>query len=227
MKLSHFAQALTLALIAVTAYLAWQAQEDSSKANAKMDLFTQQQKAVQQAQTQAAGNPVPGLTTPLVPATTPLAPLPSAEVSTAAKAKESAASLPPLPGPLPEVKPASKPAAQAASKPAGSPAAAVAPTAGDMPLLTPLQRRIKDSPAMGKVKQTFLEQGFVALDVGSKGGLKTGLKFDLRRESAIVGRVTITEVDEAEAVADLDPKSVPEGVKVQAGDELISVVLEH
>jgi len=31
--------------------------------------------------------------------------------------------------------------------------------------------------------------------------------------------------EEAEAIADLDPKSVPAGMSVKAGDELISVVL--
>jgi hypothetical protein len=116
-------------------------------------------------------------------------------------------------------------ATKSAGSTAGSPAATTAPAPSEVPLLTPLQRRVKDSPAVGKVKEAVAEQGFVALDVGSKSGLKKGLKLDLRREASIVGRVTVTDVEESESIADLDLKSIPEGVKIQPGDELISVVL--
>lgn len=119
--------------------------------------------------------------------------------------------------------PAEKPAATAS---AGSPAPSVA-TVPSTPLLTPLQRRIKDSPSIGRVKEAVADQGFVTLDVGKKAGLKEGLKFDLRRDAAVVGRVTITIAEDGEAVADVDPKTIPQGIKVQAGDELISVVLDR
>ena len=108
---------------------------------------------------------------------------------------------------------------------AGTPAPAVA-AAPDAPLpLTPLQRRVKDSPSLGKVKEVVADQGFVTLDAGTKQGVQKGLKFDLRRDSAVVGRISISDVEETEAVADLDPKSVPAGVTVKAGDEVISVIL--
>lgn len=222
MKLSHFAQALTLALIAVTAYLAWQAQQEASKANAKVDQFTQQQKAVAAAQAEASASLVPGLATPMpmaapAPSASSLPPLPAAPTPAPAR-------MPALPGPLPAV---AEPPIQTASRPAGSPAATVAPAPSDMPQLTPLQRRVKSSPALGKVKEALIEQGFVALDVGSKSGVKAGMKLDLRRDSAIVGRITVTSVEEGESIADLDLKSVPAGVKVQVGDELISIVLDR
>lgn len=77
------------------------------------------------------------------------------------------------------------------------------------------------------MKEAVADQGFVTLDVGKKAGLKEGLKFDLRRDAAVVGRVTITIAEDGEAVADVDPKTIPQGIKVQAGDELISVVLDR
>jgi hypothetical protein len=92
-------------------------------------------------------------------------------------------------------------------------------------VLTPLQRRVKDAPSIGAVKEFVADQGFVTLAAGTKNGLKEGMKFDLRREASVVGRVTITMAEEAEAIADLDSKSVPAGMTVKAGDELISVVL--
>ena len=245
MKLSHFAQALTLALIAVTAYLAWQAQEESSKANAKMDQFTQQHRALAAAQADASASLVPGLTTPLAmpsSATAPssLPPLPTVQAAPAPvpapvappapislPAPQTAlapapAAVPQLPGPLPEV------AAKPASVPAGSPVASTTPAPSTVEaVLTPLQRRVKSSPLIGKVKEALMEQGFVAVDVGTKHALRKGMKLDLRRDSAIVGRITVTDVEENEAIADLDLKSIPSGVKVQAGDELISVVLDR
>jgi hypothetical protein len=264
MKLSHFAQALTLALVAVTAWLAYQAQEESARTTAKLEQLTQRQQATAaaQAEAKAAASLMPGLATPLpmtpsaasslppLPKIAP-APAPAAPVAPAAPATADIVP-PPLPGPPPA--PGSKkpkvaetpspapaatpsPAPVAAAKPttpppaptvgaAGSPAPTVA-AAPSMPLLTPLQRRIKDSPAIAKVKEAVPDQGFVTLDAGTKAQLKAGLKFDLRRDSAVVGRVTISAVEENEAVADVDPKTIPEGVKVQAGDEVISVVLDR
>lgn len=243
MKLSHFAQALTLVLIAVTAYLSWQAQQEASKASAKVDQFTQQQRAVASAQAEASASLVPGLATPMsmpapAPSASSLPPLPAAPPAAApapvvASAPVQAIAAAPVPS-VPSAAPApvaSKPSspgltpATPVSRPAGSAPIAVAPAPSPMPLITPLQRRVKDSPALGKVKEALMEQGFVALDVGSKNGLKAGLKLDLRRDSAIVGRVTVTSVEEGEAIADLDVKSIPPGVKVQPGDELISIVL--
>lgn len=264
MKLSHIAQALTLALVAVTAWLAYQAQQESALTTAKLEMFTQQQKA-NTAQAEASAALIPGLATPLSsPATAgSLPPLPQVTAPAPATAskpetKVSANPLdivpPPLPGPMPapgsakKVEPPAPPAtapapavastpAPAAPAPAAPPSAPAAGTAGGpapaiappptAPLFTPLQRRIKDSPALAKVKEAVADQGFVTLDAGTKAGLKQGLKFDLRRDAAVVGRVTISVVEESEAVADLDPRSVPAGMTVQAGDELISVVLDR
>ena len=263
MKLSHIAQALTLALVAVTAWLAYQAQKESASTTAKLEQFTQQQQKAITAQAEASAALIPGLATPLAsPATAgSLPPLPQVTTPTPAATKPEANPLdivpPPLPGPMPAPgsakkveapAPASPPApavastpAPATSAPAGTPAAPPAPpsagTAGGpapalappptAPLFTPLQRRIKDSPALAKVKEAVADQGFVTLDAGTKAGLKQGLKFDLRRDAAVVGRVTISVVEDSEAVADIDPRSVPAGMTVQAGDELISVVLDR
>ncbi|MDB6120217.1 MAG: hypothetical protein JWO08_3998, partial [Verrucomicrobiaceae bacterium] len=59
---------------------------------------------------------------------------------------------------------------------------------------------------------------------GSKQGLKEGQKFDVRRDASVVGRIRVSSVDETEAVADLDVKSVPSGVTLRAGDEVIGMV---
>lgn len=90
--------------------------------------------------------------------------------------------------------------------------------------MTPLQRHVKESPALGKVVEAVPEQGFVVLDTTSKQNVKTGMLFDLRRDAAIVGRVTVSAVEDTGTVANLDPKSVPAGISVQTGDEVIAVI---
>lgn len=210
MKLSHIAQVLTLALLIITSYLAWQARDESIKAGTKVDLQTRQFREIvaQAAAQQASPNLVPGLVTPLSApsgASTSLPPLPSAPP---------AASI---------TSPASTLGPAMTTAPAGSaPSAPAVPT--DAPL-TPLQRRVKDAPSIGAVKEYVAEQGFVTLAAGKKNGIKEGMKFDLRRDASVVGRVTISIAEDSEAVADLDPKSVPAGVTVKTGDEIIAVVL--
>ena len=212
MKLATLAQVLTVALLIITSYLAWQARDESIKASTKVDLQVQQIREVlaQAAAQQASPNLVPGLATPMsMPVATPasLPPLPS----TAAPASSSVTMA------------AAAPSATVATAPAGSaPSAPVTPAA---PALTPLQRRVKDAPSIGAVKEYVAEQGFVTLAAGKKNGIKEGMKFDLRRDAAVVGRVTISIAEDNEAVADLDPKSVPAGVTVKSGDEIIAVVL--
>jgi hypothetical protein len=90
--------------------------------------------------------------------------------------------------------------------------------------MTPLQRHVKESPALGKVVEAVPDQGFVVLDTTSKQNVKAGMLFDLRRDAAIVGRVTVSAVEDTGTVANLDPKSLPAGISVQAGDEVIAVI---
>jgi hypothetical protein len=210
MKLSHIAQVLTLALLIITSYLAWQARDESIKAGTKVDLQTRQFREIvaQAAAQQASPNLVPGLVTPL---SAPLG---------------ASTSLPSLPSASPAASvtvPAPTPAPAMTTAPAGSaPSVPAAPVEAP---LTPLQRRVKDAPSIGTVKEYVAEQGFVTLAAGKKNGIKEGMKFDLRRDASVVGRVTISIAEDSEAVADLDPKSVPAGVTVKTGDEIIAVVL--
>lgn len=233
MKLAHFAQGLTLALLVCTAYLAWQAQQEAASANAKFEKLTRQAESALKVSDQLQEGLVPGLTTPVqLPSAPSVSAKPAVADATPAKEPElTKEMLPPLPKPLklpptPDFTPPPRPAV-ADTGSAGTPAPVVA-AKPEAPLpLTPLQRRVKEAPSIGKVKEVVLDQGFVTLDAGTKHNVQKGTKFDLRREAAVVGRITVTDADEAEAVADLDPKSVPAGVTVQAGDEVISVMLDR
>ncbi|MCB1227336.1 MAG: hypothetical protein KDK99_16075, partial [Verrucomicrobiales bacterium] len=59
---------------------------------------------------------------------------------------------------------------------------------------------------------------------GSDQGITSGMTFNLRRGSAIVGQVRIGSIIEAtESVADIIAGSLPVGVTPKEGDELIQI----
>lgn len=208
MKMLYLSVTLMLALLAATAYLAMQARDEAVKANVKMDLFTQQQRAVA-AQNQSAEVQLP-------PPEAPVA----ASVSPAPKASLPAGSAPSVSAPVSPARPLTAAAGSPAVIDTPAPAAAEAP-------LTPAQRLVKSAPSIAKVKEFVADQGFVVLSAGSKQGLSEGVKFDLRRDASVVGRIKISSVDEVESIANLDFKSVPAGVTVQAGDEVIGMVRQN
>ena len=228
MKLTHIAQVLTLALLVVTTYLAMQARNESVKSRAADEQravqMTQQLQAIA-AQSAATVTLPPAIPTPAlaaIPAPTPapvhVAPRPSSTASAGPVALPEPKPAPASAGsPAPPI-PEPRPATPKASSPAPVPALA------DVPL-TPLQRRVKNSPSLGKVKEFQPDQGFVVLSAGSKQGLKPGLTLDLRRDASVVGRIIVSSVEDTESVADVNFKSVPAGVTILPGDEIIGVVL--
>jgi len=211
MKLTHIAQGLTLLLVIVTVWLAWQANEESKKANAKMDRLTAQATSMGSF-SQAAFEQ--GSLLPPVAAPAPAAPEPESPPASASFS----------PG-IPVV----NPAPPAVSEPTGAELAraslpAPAPTGLAPGELTPLQKRVKDAPSLGKVQDFVAEHGFVTFQVVADSGLKPGMQFDLRREASVVGRIKIDIIEGTDVIANLDPKSLPAGVTVQKGDEIISVI---
>lgn len=210
MRLTHFAQALTLILLGITGYLAWEGQQAAKGAKEEL-AFVKKQKGAEQ-----AASPEPSSMIPLPSAP---APAPAASITP-----------PPSPGtiapqPLPD-----EIMAGAGTLPGGGltvpKVVAEAEAKGiSTNTLTPSQQQVLTAKPVAKVKTVVKEQGFVVLDGGSKAGLAKGLKFEIRRGSAVLAKVTVTDaVEENEAVADLDFASIPTGVSIEPGDELIAPV---
>ena len=88
--------------------------------------------------------------------------------------------------------------------------------------LTTIQRRIAAAPAIARVKQYAVKEGMLVLDRGTNVGLKPGDQFALRRKTAQIGRLRISEtIETGECVADIMPNSMPPGMLPEAGDEVI------
>ena len=90
------------------------------------------------------------------------------------------------------------------------------------PQYNPLQAKIKNLPAMAKIKTYNSELGFIEMDAGKNRNIEKGTTFHIRRDAMLVGRVRVTDsIEEASCIADVEPKSVPEGCEIHAGDELV------
>lgn len=207
MRLTHFALALTILLLAITGYLAWEGQQEIKGLKKEMDFERQQRQAEQTANpdqesrvtlpTVASSN----ITPPPAPGTVAVEPEAPAEIMAGAGT---------LPGGGLTV-PKSVIDAEAQGITTNT--------------LTPLQKQILAAPAVAKVKMVVREQGFIIIDAGLGKGLVKGQKFEVRRANAILAKVTLTDaIEENEAVADLDFSSIPAGVSLEPGDELIAPV---
>jgi hypothetical protein len=181
---------------------------------------------------------IPSSATPRLasPAAVSISPPPATAPTAAANVLASPAATPVSPPPLPadgestlppramlatEV-PMPEPAAAAASAP--TPSAETIESQAPAPL-TPDQRHLMTLPSIAKIKQSFAEDGFVLIDAGSGKSLSTGMKFNVRRGAAVVGRLTLTDsIEVEEAIADIQPGSVPAGIDLRAGDELVQIV---
>jgi hypothetical protein len=206
MRLTHFALALTILLLCITGYLAWEGQEAARGARQELAFVKKQQTA----QANAAPSTNQQVQLPTIPA---------ASIS------------PPAPGSIaPQAPAAELPTAGASTLPGGGmtiPKTIVEAEAKGINTntLTPIQKQVQDAKPVGKIKAVVKEQGFVVLDVGSNQGLKKGQPFDIRRGNAVLAKVIVTDtIEPNEAVADLDLASIPAGVTLEPGDEIIPPV---
>ena len=228
MKLTQFAFAAIIVLLIVAGYLTVKSDLDSrqdaqndfnQKLEAKLDEIAKKQSAPVPV---AAPQPAAPLSAP--PVVAPVPPPPANPA--AAEALAAAAAIPPNARLAPENDPrmlederkvldlgaANRIAEDSRTLPAGL----------EGQTLTTVQRRIAGAPSIARVKQYAAKEGMLVLDRGTNVGLKSGDQFSLRRGTAAIGRVRISEtIDTGECVADILPNSMPPGMLPEAGDEVI------
>lgn len=97
------------------------------------------------------------------------------------------------------------------------------PAAPEASVLTDMQRKIKEAPAIATIQRYLPDQGFAVLDAGTARGLKSGQLYAVRRGHFIVAKqIEIGEtVEENEAIAGVNASSLPTGETIKPGDEVI------
>jgi hypothetical protein len=215
---------ITLVLFGGMGYLMMDARNQAKGVTNELELIRRQQAAAQaeraaeqQAGTAPAADQIPGKGKR--PAPTP--------EQLAAAARESEALVQGAATSIPTMPPGSSLGAPAPGAPGtlGAPGLGTVPGAAPAPVAplppTPRQRQVMSAPAIAKVSEVQVESGFVIISSGSGRKIEKGMPFAIRRGDAIVGRVKITLVEEGNAVADIVRESVPVGVTLQQGDDVI------
>jgi hypothetical protein len=211
MRLIHFAYILTALLIGATSYLAWEGQQAARGAKEELAFIKKKQA------TEAYASPTGDSLVPL-----PGIPAPATSIT------------PPTPGTLAVTSPVNAPlltTPATADLPGGGltvPKTILAAEAKGINTntLTPLQKQVMAAKPIAKIKTVVKDQGFVILDAGSKQGLKKGQQLEVRRENGVLGKIRITDtIEENESVADLDLTSIPAGISIEPGDEVIQPVV--
>ena len=198
MKLTHIALVMALGLLGMTTWLAWESHNDAKSANNKLELVQQQKGGVPNlAEMKEKEN---------------LLLMQQVSGKKGAPAASTASSIPPLSPKNPLLDPGNK----MNQSPTGN-----AATDNTPPPLSQRQRMVMSVPAIGRVKECYKEHGFVIITAGTSQKLENGMTFALRRGPGIIGRIKITEVDKADAVGNIESNSVPAGVAIETGDDVI------
>ena len=206
MKLTHLAFVMTVGLLGLTSWLAWQQHNDATGLRNQLELARIQQQGRSAPQTAPAAEAPQEITVNDPPP--PELASKESQVLAAQMAKGANQTLlkQPTPAPLPKQVPMPHVNMSTANLP---------------PPMTPRQRQLMAMPVIARVKVYDKANGFIVIDAGKNKKLEEGMAFALRRDNAIIGRIKIGTSEEVEAIGDIVPRSVPPGVTLEVGDEVI------
>ncbi|MCB1100509.1 MAG: hypothetical protein KDN22_33405 [Verrucomicrobiae bacterium] len=92
------------------------------------------------------------------------------------------------------------------------------------PLLTDAQNQIATAPVLATVTEANTQYSFVVMDGGENKNISVGDTYSIRREHMIIGEAVIDTVEPAAAVANVKASSIPAGVVIQKGDQVVEFV---
>ncbi|MCX7869570.1 MAG: hypothetical protein N2322_06425, partial [Terrimicrobiaceae bacterium] len=73
----------------------------------------------------------------------------------------------------------------------------------------------------GRILAVNQAWNFVVLNLGDKNGVVSNAEMLVKRGNSLIGKVRITSVEPATSIADIIPSSVPAGVMISPGDQVI------
>ncbi len=79
----------------------------------------------------------------------------------------------------------------------------------------------------GRVLAVNQAWNFVVLNLGDKNGVVSNAEMLVKRGSQFIGKVRVTSVEPSTAIADIVSNSVPRGMTIQPGDNVIYQALEE
>ena len=228
MKLTQFAFASILVLLLVAGYLTLKSDLDSKLDDQKADKdkLAARVDELEKKQSQPAPVASPPAAVPVAPAPV-AAPVPQPPVNpVAAEALAAAAAIPPnaplAPDNDPRMLEDERKVLNLGAADRVAEDSLTLPATAEGQTLKKIPQRIVALPAIARVKQYADKEGMIVLDRGSNVGLKPGDQFSLRRKTAVIGKVRISEtITPGECIADVLPGSMPVGMLPAVEDEVI------
>ena len=87
--------------------------------------------------------------------------------------------------------------------------------------LSQKQKKIKSAASIAEVMEYEPDLAFVILDGGENRGLEPGMKFSIRRDHFILGRIQIDRVESNRSIANVSSSTIPVGFTIRKGDAVI------
>lgn len=97
----------------------------------------------------------------------------------------------------------------------------LADSADEPPPLTDLERRVLRAPSIARVTSYDLDHNILEISGGSTMGIKEGMEFSIRRDQYLLGTMRVNLVDDDAAAGEMYISSMPDGLVVEPGDEVI------
>lgn len=88
-------------------------------------------------------------------------------------------------------------------------------------VLTDSRKRVSDNKFQGTITAVNSEWGFVVIGSGENAGLTGSSKLLIKRGGRLIGKLTISNLQSNQAIADVVPDSVSIGARIQIGDQVI------
>lgn len=86
---------------------------------------------------------------------------------------------------------------------------------------TQRQQRIMRDGLQGRILAVNQAWNFVVLNLGDKNGVVSNAEMLVKRGNSLIGKVRITSVEPATSIADIVVSSVPQGMTISPGDNVI------
>lgn len=217
MRLTEIALAITLVLLAITAYLAYEGHRDrftsdedprarpghggAGSVEQRLAAIEQQVTAMRQDQGRL-GEPV--RVTPPVGGETPQAGATPAPATGSDPVDDALAAMIES-GAIP------RPPAIVEQQPAE-------------PQLTELERQVLRAPVFARVDYYDADYNVLQISAGSDRGVREGVEFSIRRGQYLLGTMRVMDVEEAAAAGEMILSTMPDGLVVEPGDEVIQKI---
>ena len=92
------------------------------------------------------------------------------------------------------------------------------------PPLSEMERQVLRASAIARVESYDADYNVLQINIGSERGVREGVEFSIRRGKYLLGNMRVTLVEENAAAGEMMLGSMPDGLVVEEGDDVIQKI---